>query len=474
MSFQNLYKKSIDSPNWYLWSIVLLCLITAGSYLLALMKTEINPDATYYIGVSRLILEGKTPVADFCLHYTPLSFYLMSIPIAIFGSSYTLALSMLYLLHVVNAGWIYKICRNESFSKKISLASALYCLLIFFLFDGNYYVLEPFVLFFGLSALCLCYKKSTWSHIAVGLLCSCAFWCKQYGLGFLCLCIALVIAKDWFSKNSFKAAAKIFFGFVLGILLLIGFLYTQGVQPSDLVSFSGSDYHRVGFKDLFFGSGQFVRAIPVLLIAVIIFCMKYKQLIKQPLFLLGLFGVGGFLLQCYVRNYSHYKLLAIPFAVLIVLACFREVKNKEWNKYIMVLFVILFMVPAALVIKKDVKYISSNTRAVQQEYADNFLKLLPAESQNTFVSYDLLPIAYLTRYWPPLMKQYGLSNGFVDTKEGLFDLYKAASTGIVSDNNLDETKQYDPEIYEYIEQNYELYKVENNIDQTCNWVLKRR
>ena len=474
MSFQNLYKKVIESHNLYLWGTILMCFLVMGSYLLALLKTEINPDATYYIGVSRLILEGKTPVADFCLHYTPLSFYLMSIPIAIFGSSYTTVLCLLYLLQVINAGLIYKICRKESFSKKLSFASAIYCLLICFLFDGNYYILEPFVLFFGLSALFLCYKRSTWSMISVGLHCSCAFWCKQYGLGFICLCMAFVLAKDWFSKESIKLAVKILAGFILGIGLLIGFLYTQGVLPSELMSFSGSDYHRVGFKDLFFGSGQFVRAIPVLLIAAFIFCMKYKQLYRQSLFLLGLFGVGGFLLQCYVRNYSHYKLLAIPFAILIVLACVREVKNKEWNKYIMAIFVVLFLVPAAMVIQKDIKFFGSNKRAIQQEYADNVLKLLPADSENTFVSYDLLPVAYLTRYWPPLMQQYGLSNGFVDTRDGIFDLFKAASSGIATRSCIESIKTTDSEMYEYIEQNYDLYKVENKIDQSYNWVLKRR
>lgn len=138
------------------------------------------------------------------------------------------------------------------------------------------------------------------------------------------------------------------------------------------------------------------------------------------------------------------------------------------------LFVILFLVPIALVIKKDVKYIRQNTRSVQQEYADNFLKILPEDSENTFVSYDLLPIAYLTRYWPPLMIQYGLSNGFVDTREGRFDLFRAASMGIVTNKNLEATKKHDPEMYQYIEQNFDLYRVDNNIDHTYNWVLKRK
>lgn len=474
MSFRNLYQKVTGLSSLYTWGIILMCLLILSSYLITLYKTEINPDATYYIGVSRLILEGKIPLADFCLHYTPLSFYLMCIPIAFFGSSYIAALSYMYLLHLINAGLVYKICRKESFSKKTAIVSALYCLLLFFLFDGNFYVLEPFVLFFGLSALNLCYHKSEWSQITVGLLCSFAFGSKQYGLGFVCLCMAFVLTKDCYSKKSILVCVKILIGFILGISLLVGFLVIQGVHISELVRFSGSDYHRVGITDLFYGSGQFVRTIPILLITTFIFCLNYKQLIKQPFFLVGMLGVGGFLLQCYVRNYSHYKLLAIPFAICVTLACIREVKNKEWNKYIMLIFVVLFLVPAILVIKKDIKYINSNVRAIQKEYATNFLKILPAESENTFVSYDLLPIAYITRYWPPLMKQYGLSNGFVDTKESLFDLYKAASTGIITNNNLEATKVKDPDIYEYIEQNFDREKIENNIDKSFNWVLIRR
>lgn len=474
MSFRSLFEKVTSSCSHYQWSIILLCLLIFGSYLITLCKTDINPDATYYIGVSRLILEGKVPVADFCLHYTPLSFYLMCIPIAIFGSSFTTALCVLYLLHMINAWMVYRICKKELFSKKVSVFSALYCLLLFFIFDGNYYVLEPFVLFFGLWALNLCYRKNIWAQLAVGMLSSFAFGCKQYGLGFLCLCMAFILAKDWFSKKSILACTRVFAGFLLGIGLLVGLLAIQGVQISDLAGFSGSDYHRVGLKDLFFGSGQFVRSIPILLIAALVFCLKFKQLIRQPFLLIGMFGVGGFLLQCYVRNYSHYKLLAIPFAIIVVLACIREVKDREWNKYVMVLFTILFLTPMVFIIKKDLKYISSDTRAVQQEYANNFLTKLPAENENTFVSYDLLSVAYLTKYRPPLMKKYGLSNGFVDTREGLFDLYKAASAGIVTNKNLEATKARDPEIYNYIEANFDRFKIENSIDHTYNWVLKRR
>lgn len=468
-------KKSANKHPKLIWGVlVCLSIIIIGSIFLAICKQAINPDATYYIGVSRLLLDGKTPFVDFFLHYTPLSFYLMCIPISIFGSSFTTALCSLYSIHIANSFIIYKICRKERFSKEISLGGAIYNFVLCFLHEGNCYVLEPFVLLFGLLAILLTYRKNVSSLVLSGICCSFAFFCKQYGLGFLFLCLALVLTKEWFSSNSIKDSIKIIIGFISGCLIVVGILAILGVGVENLINFSGSDYHRNGFSGLVAGVGKFITTIPILLSAIAICCIKFKQLYKNPLFLLGLFGIGGFLLQCYVRNYLHYKMLSVPFVIFLVLACMREIKNMEWNKYLLLLNLVLLIVPGFLFLQKDYRLCQTTARIEQQESADNLMKLLPEKSENVFVSYDLLPIAYLTQYFPPLIEKYGMSNGFVDTKEGIADLLSAASSGIISDDYLNNTKLKNPELYNYIVTNYQMSKVTNQLGQTENWVLKRK
>ena len=137
-----------------IWVVVLLCLVL-GKISLSLYGGAINPDANYYIGVSRFLMEGKVPFSDFQLGYTPLSFYIMCIPFSIFGNSFTTALAVLYLFHIVNAFWVYKICCQYSASQWLSAFTAILSLMLCLTCDGSSYVLEPFVLFFGLPAIYL-------------------------------------------------------------------------------------------------------------------------------------------------------------------------------------------------------------------------------------------------------------------------------------------------------------------------------
>ena len=135
--------KSMRSLTTFIYNDVFhyAILTIATIYILAhyIMCTDsvvINADASYYVGVTRLIMEGNTPFVDFALSYTPLSFYLMCIPFSIWGSSFNCAIIVLYFVHVVNAFVVYLILHKTSHSKKTAWLGALLFLLYAFLFSG--------------------------------------------------------------------------------------------------------------------------------------------------------------------------------------------------------------------------------------------------------------------------------------------------------------------------------------------------
>jgi hypothetical protein len=179
---------------------VILAIIAVAKIGLSLFRIEVNADAAFYLGVSRLILEGNLPFVDFPPGYTPLSFYVMSVPIALFGTSFTIALLFLYIFHLANAGIVYKIVRQYSSDKLIAAFCSVFSLVLCLGADGCRYILEPFVLFFGLSALCVLKRIGLKWIVISGFFCFCSFWSKQYGFGFICLAVAFLFLEEGCSK----------------------------------------------------------------------------------------------------------------------------------------------------------------------------------------------------------------------------------------------------------------------------------
>ena len=119
---------------------ILLAVIAVVRMGISLFRIDVNADAAYYLGVSRLILDGKTPFLDFPPGYTPLSFYIMSVPINIWGTSFSVALLSLYLFHIINAVILYKIVRQNSGNRIIAAFCCVFSLLLCIGTDGCRYI----------------------------------------------------------------------------------------------------------------------------------------------------------------------------------------------------------------------------------------------------------------------------------------------------------------------------------------------
>lgn len=407
------YLNTMNKGSFHKRLLLLLTLFIISIFVFFFFNMSINADASYYIGVSRLISEGMTPFSDFRLHYSPLSFYIMSVPFYIFGTSYTCAISVLYLIHFVNSFLIYKILRNQQITKEWAWLGSLLFLLSCVLFQGSCYVLEPFVVCFGLLAFTFLKKESVYNLLCAGFFCSCSFLCKQYGIGYLFLLMFFVVRIH--SRIEYiKKGGYVLLGFAIGLCLFTVFMKIQGIDILLMLdNLSGSDYHKDGirglFRSLFF---LFVR-FPHLPISLVLALVYYKFCLNNHFWLVSLIGLIGFLLACYVRSYHHYILLASPFMVFLITSTYSQIAKTYYKKVYALLIKASTIITVCFVVILCHDELSKNDRNNQIAVSRQLENYIPRNQNGVFVSFSMLYVTLLNSYTPPLIDKYGLSNGFL-------------------------------------------------------------
>lgn len=442
-----------------IWIIVLLVLVM-GKMCLSLYGGAINPDANYYIGASRFIMDGKVPFVDFQLGYTPLSFYIMCIPLSMFGVSFTTALAALYMVHILNAFWVYKICCQYSTNQWLSIFTAELSLMLCLICDGSSYVLEPFVLFFGLPAIYLLKTESARKIMLSGFLCFCAFWCKQYGLGFICLAMVYLCFCHSMGMPLIRKLLYLILGFVAGLVVFVALFWIQGVDPLAMLSLSGSDYHREGMQGYIDAWRTLLIIIPLLVLPIIMVIIRLKEIRKFPLLYMSFLGVFGFLLQCYVRFYGHYLILVMPFCALILFACVKAFLSLRFKKAYTLLLLLTPVIPSYFTIKDSVNLFKNDVSAIQEQSAHMIEKIIPKGSDGVFASSDMLPVALLNSYNPPLEQKFGLSNGFVTNPDEVYEMIRASSYCIIGESCL-KSSQFSSTTFSYLNDYFDIEVVES-------------
>lgn len=455
-----------------IWIIVLLVLVM-GKMCLSLYGGAINPDANYYIGASRFIMDDKVPFVDFQLGYTPLSFYIMCIPLSMFGVSFTTALASLYIVHVVNAFWVYKICCQYSTNQWLSTFMAVLSLMLCLICDGGSYVLEPFVLFFGLPAIYLLKTESIKKIMFSGFLCFCAFWCKQYGLGFICLALVYLCFYHSVGMPLIRKLLYLILGFVAGLVVFVALFWIQGVDPLAMLSLSGSDYHREGMQGLIDAWRTLFVIIPLLILPIIMVIIRLKGIRKFPLLYMSFWGVFGFMLQCYVRFYGHYLILVMPFCALLLFACVKAFLSLRFKKVYTLLLLLTPVIPSYFTIKDNVNLLKNDVSAIQEQSAHTIEQIIPKGSAGVFASSDMLPVVLLNSYDPPLEQKFGLSNGFVTNPNEVYELIQASSYCIISENR-QRTSQFSSVVLDYLAKNFNIFIANSSSSQTRYYVYVRK
>lgn len=454
--------------------VLTLTVIAVLKMTTSLQFSGVNFDASYYLGVSRLILEGKIPFVDFSPGYTPLSFYIMAIPIAIFGKSFTTALSVLYIFYIVNTYILYKIIKQHSGTKLISLYCSILSLVLCLGTGGNGYILEPFVLFFGLSALYVL-KKGTLKWIIIsGFLCFCSFWSKQYGLGFICLAIAALFLEEGMEKSFLSKVVYLLMGFFGGMVLFVMFFFLQGVDFLSLLSLSGNSYERDGIVGLIGGWISLFITLPLLMVALLVMIVKIQKAMKLSLMAVSFLGVFGFMLQCYVRFYAHYLMLAMPFAVLMLYACANAFNNEKLKNVYMVLLFLSSVIPIYFASKSIMAVLVENAQEKQKISAKVIEEHVPRGSKDVFCAMDLLPYMHLNTYTPPLIKKYGMSNGFVRKSKEVSEMVKASTYCMISERDFEKKKKYTEDICKYLDSHFFKIKIEGLTPQETYYIYVRK
>lgn len=447
-------QKALTINNLLLLLLVLIVAVSFAKMGLSIAHTDINVDASYYLGVTRVILEGKTPLNDFPLGYTPLSFYMMTPVVSIFGTSFTAAMIVVLCITLINALIVYAIalqhCKNRLFS---GYAAALTLLLLTSL-DGCHYILEPFVLLYGLSSIYFLGRKKLRYTFVAGMMCFCSFWSKQYGLGFLMLGLVYILSDNGFIRISLNRIGLLLLGFFVGLAIFLLIFIVTGVDLSLLASLSGGTYERDGIAGLLGAWKTIFIYLPFLILPIVLMFLHPKQSLHIPLLITSFCGICGFLLQCYVRFYAHYMLLSIPFCVLIFIGAY-SLQTKEMIKKI---FILLFAASSFIPLYFSARMIrglhTEDMRQAQTEIADTIDDYIPDGSSNVYASIDLLPVTLINNYNPPLLEKHGFSNGFVREPEEVLEMLQVSNYCIISDRNLKNKDKYTAKVTNYLEGNF--------------------
>lgn len=448
--------KKISEDSFQKKSLILLSLFVIICYLFFLFKARVNPDASYYINVSRLILDGKVPFHDFCLGYSPLSFYLMCIPFYFWGISFKCSLVVLYIIHLLNAIIVYNILKKQRISSNWAWYGGLLYLLCCMLFQGMVYVLEPFVLLFGLLAILFVQKESKLYLLLAGLACSCSFLCKQYGIGFVILACVYIIIHNHYRVQAVKKNCYLFMGFAIGICLFVVSIMLQNIDiPTMLDELSGSDYHKDGMRGFFLAYIHLFMRITPLLVSIFFALLYYRKFIKDSFWQISILGILGFMLACYVRLYSHYILLSVPFAVFLIIYTIPQIPNETYKKLYITIVKLSTLIPICLVLFACYNYYVNDDRCKQEQISELIENYIPKKQTDVFTSFDVLYVSLLNLYTPPLVDKYGLSSGFIPTKKGIKDMLTAAEYSVISEKDLNgNTPINSPLVKEYLNENF--------------------
>lgn len=401
--------------------LVLGILTVTVFYVIVAFKNFIGADASYYLGATEFIYNGKIPNKDFLLSYTPLSFYIMLIPRAFMGSmpSYTVFLLVLYIFLYASAFLTSAIVYKFTKSKILFLFSFFLYILYAYLLEGIYYGLESFSTFFGMLSLYILFKdevKNNCNLILIGVFSAMAFASKQYGLGFIGLVGLYTL---FYSKSKIKDLLFIGIGFVSILFMILLFFILEGVDIHNLIVYiSGgsygertANYYLKGLQLMFSPKNgiALIWLVPILTV----FLVKNKNF---KIIFISLIAIVAFSLQFYFQVFPHYLLFIIPFVVIILFISLNELNDKIPTAF-WALFILITLQSAYLF---KIEYRRTNSinkidfRSEQIANSEGIKKQILNKNIKSIycIGSPVLPYYFLLNIPPSKFKEYGYSFGF--------------------------------------------------------------
>lgn len=391
-------------------------------------------DSGYYLSVMRRMEEGARLYSDITFGYTPLFPYLLLGIGKLIGTGarYDIWLCLHFAVLTGVAAWIYLLARDATDAKRWGGLAAWLFLVSAFTAQADAVLPEAPSVFCGLAAVWLASAPGpkAWRPLAAGALCLASFGFKQYGLGFLPLCLWCTLTSG---NGRWKSSALLAAGWMAAAALLY---LTIPDTVSVIASSYGSDgvaaerYTRLGPLRYIPGACKvvFLRSFPVLLLA--LWPAVYRTKERSRWMILCLAGIIGFCGQFYFSGGEHYFQYVYAFAALgAALTGSWAVKAggiERWG------FAALTLAGLAWALIRPAQYTTYGvSKARQRVLAEAVCREVPAEAPFLVFNATHFGLYYLTDRRPPRIGgRYCYSYGPLVLTERLM-LDKLAASGYI-------------------------------------------
>ena len=463
----NRFKGLVSDDKLSTLLLAALSVVMLMAYLLAAFRSYVNADAGYYLGVAELIHQGYVPYRDFCLEYTPLLFYALQIPRMFMGNypDYSGYMSFLYVIVFIDAFLMALIVKEITKKVKLAWFFGLLFLVMYYYFEGAYFLLEAFSVCFGLASIftLLKGKGGFWCLFLAGAFSAFSFLSKQYGLLFAGVIGGASLFSDDIWKKKLWNCISAMLGFCAVISVFFLLFFILGLKPDELIKeLSGSGYGGQSIKMYVEGVIRSFRLFPFLLFIPCLFFNKEKNDLSLIMgCIAGLFMAS---LQFYFNVFSHYYIFMIPFVLVLSTLLWKRLDRYKLSRmWSLLCFGFMFVsaaIPMQEIYKSSKTLIKHNLREPQIQTANQIRQIVDTYDcksalcyWNTIQYYGLCPLK------PSMMKEYGFSFGY-DTEETFVKRLEDADCFVVKNENIQSLSRQEA-FYRCLTEGFSLVKDEN-------------
>ena len=348
-------------------ALSILCMVMAAGFTvyLSCMRFaygEVNVDAGDYLVAADFLLDGIVPIRDFPSGYAPASSLFFAAGFWVLGKSYSAALMVMYIFHLLNTGLLFYISRRLGANVFFSLvACLLYLVSLFVLMEGWTIALEPFQMVFVLLALAVYFScPDKVKALVIGLLLGCSVMMKQYSLLFILAFLLEFILQKSDGPNRAKKLTNIVvfcFGTSAAFLLFCAVTLCNPVRTFISLATYGGTLTSYGTTSAGKTFWLLRRLIGILPLTVVLFASGTAYaLVRRPPHcrILILLIVAG-CIPLAIRHYPHYLQLSVPFVLALSALAVTRLYNQFKAKHLLPV-VLASAAVSALLLRPTVGY----------------------------------------------------------------------------------------------------------------------
>lgn len=430
--------------NWklYLWRAFLVLSIPLAiiPMVLCALGNTMDADPSYFLSIMERISEGRVLYKDVHCGYPPVWFYLTAavkwlfhIPSGCEEPYYIFH----FLMQIFSAFILYKMIRCLEIDYRIAYFCSWLFVMMGHWMQANYLILEPLTVAFGLLSLWIVMeygKGRLWLLFVAGAVASCSFLCKQYGLGYLFLCLFILL---FYCKTDGKRVAMFLLGFIVPVVICLAIWGNAFVNNVFLNGYGSSVDEANGLilhdKVLWIWSAAkklFVRCAIALPVTLLFIPLLFKEKKGIPV-LFCWCGVLGFLMTFYLNaGYPRYLLFSLPLVMMLLAMTISLLpKSKIWLR---VVFITSLAITVTYSIYADYYnrvwkiYLHRELKETKEELAQEISKRIPEGASLWIPNSGLCWAYYLTNATPPNLNTMSYAFGAGMTVDNAVEQAKAA------------------------------------------------